>query len=291
MQTLTIVVIGRNDVGHLARTIKTIKKQIKEDGNNRVSLLYADDNSDDGSDLLAKQLFGEDRFCEMIVSDKHLFQGGIRNFAIKHLQSLEQPPEYFWFHDSDDYIAPHAIKRILNVIDNKQHPDCISVPVYTYRPGQPETAKCPVMLNNLQESAFGPVGPWAQVIKTELYVPQPDNQLTDDTPWHFEQWDKFNSWAKVEGDDPCYIWDNSNPAAITRTVDFCGNNSISLITAAFQNVLIANNLKDRWISDILRNLANMYDVRHKLTKQWVKDAWAARYKTEVQNMLAGYYVH
>lgn len=287
--TLTILIIGRNDVGHLARSLRTAGEQAK---GRAASVLYVDDCSTDGSELLASKIAEEFDNMEIIRTPRNVHIGGARNFGVSHLQAKgDNCPEYVWLHDSDDYLAPNAVERVLEVIEKHKHPDCVSVPVYTKRPGQPETAPCPVAAKDIYSAAFGPVGEWAQVFKTSLYVQNPEGQMCEDCPWHFEQFDKFETWAKVEGGDPCYVWDNTNPTAITRTVDWCNANNVTLIGAALGNALMKAGVRDRWISDNLRNIANMYDVRHKLTRQWVRDAWAARFRAEVQNMMTGFHVH
>jgi hypothetical protein len=41
-------------------------------------------------------------------------------------------------------------------------------------------------------------------------------------------------------------------------------NSYTLENLALNNILLKANKRDKWVSDLIRNFANMYDVRHKL---------------------------
>ena len=82
-----------------------------------------------------------------------------------------------------------------------------------------------------------------------------------------------------------------NATAITDTVEWAGNNSFTMEQLAMGDAAIKAGKNDQWISDVIRNYANMYDVRRKLTKPWVKAAWAQRFRNETANILTGHFVH
>jgi glycosyltransferase involved in cell wall biosynthesis len=290
MSKLTIVVIGRNDISHLNRSLQTAAKQCSEVED--CNVLYADDDSTDGSVTFANAI--ADRVLDLdvmhIVPRRNI--GGIRNAAVEYLTTKDgDRPEYIWFHDSDDYLYDGAVKRVLDVIEANNHPDCVSVPIYRLVDKDAAIPDCSVMAKTIDEAPMGPVGEWSIVFKAALYVKNPEGQMCEDCPWHYEQFDKFNTWARVEGAEPCYVWDNTNPNATTRTVDYCGSHSITLISAALDNVLIKAGKDDQWVSDNLRNIANMYDVRRRLKKNAVLEAWRRRFQTEVSNFLNGFHIH
>lgn len=289
MKKLVIVVIGHNDIAHLNRSLTAVASQASQFQG--CSVLYADDNSTDGSPDFAEFINKKYGNIDVYRSPVQRNIGGIRNAAVDYLNSLEDKPEYIWFNDSDDYATEGSVKRILDALESNQGVDAITIPVYVLRDVNAQVPDCSIRFNNLEEAATGPVGEWSIVFKRELYVRNPENQACEDCPWHFEQFDKFNTWGKVTGADPCYVWDNTNPNATTRTVDYCGTHSITLISAALDNVLIRDGKNDKWISDNLRNIANMYDVRRRLTKPWVFAAWRARFQQEVSNFLNGFHVH
>lgn len=286
---LCIIIIGRNDAGHLKRSITAASSELK--GYEGCRVLYADDHSDDGSDDLARAIASKLGNVDVFVSPVQRNIGGIRNAAIDYLSTQSGVPEYVWFNDSDDYVTPGSAKRVLDAIARNKEPDCVSIPLYTLRDESAPVPPCPVMQNTLEEAPFGPVSECAYVFKTSLYVRNPEGQRCEDCPWHFAQFDRFNTWAKVDGDAPCYVWDNTNLNATSRTVDYCGSHSITLISAALDNVLIRDGKNDQWVSDNLRNIANMYDVRRILTKPSVRAAWEMRFRQEVSNFMNGWHIH
>lgn len=288
---LCIAIIGHNDIAHLNRSLTTASDDAAD--HKDCHILYADDCSADGSADFARMLSKTRPNISVFESPFQRNIGGARNAAVEHLSSLPEGerPEYIWFHDSDDYLTKGSVARVLEAISKNNDPDCVSIPMVTWREGMTEFPKCAVVANNIDEAAYGPVSECAYAFKMSLYVKNPENQRCEDCPWHFEQFDKFGTWAKVEGDHPCYVWDNTNPNATTRTVDYCGCHSMTLLSAALDNPLIKDGKNDRWISDNLRNLANMYDVRLKLKKPSVFRAWESRFRTELSNFFNGFHIH
>ncbi len=290
MSKLTIVIIGRNDISHLHRSLTTAAEQC---GNvEGCNVLYADDASTDGSVEFADAIAMRGLDIDVLHICPRRNIGGIRNAAIEYLSTKDgERPEYVWFHDSDDYLYDGAVKRVIDTIEANGYPDCVSIPIYRLRDKDEAIPDCAVKANTIDEAPTGPVGEWSIVFKRSLYVKNPEGQMCEDCPWHYEQFDKFETWAKVEGSLPCYVWDNTNPNAVTRTVDYCATHSITLISAALDNVLIRDGKEDQWVSDNLRNLANMYDVRRRLKKSAVMSAWRKRFQNEVSNFLNGFHVH
>lgn len=291
--TLTIVMICHDDAAHLKRAIEKVKAATVEG----VRLLFVDDSSQDGSFELATTLCAG--FAEVVRTPSVSGVGGARNFGVRHLnkQPESERPNYIWFHDSDDYVSDDGIKRVMDAL--KEHPDvdCLSMPIGTLRRDPNGTAgdailyQAAVPVNDIKEAANTAVSACSKVIKLSKFVPLAEGQMCEHVAWHYHQFDQFDSWAKVDGATPCYVWDRTNDKAISETVDFCSANSNTLEGLAFSNMLPQRGLKDRWVSDFLRGMAAMYDVRHELKKPWVRACWAARFKAECLNMCGGHFVH
>jgi len=81
-------------------------------------------------------------------------------------------------------------------------------------------------------------------------------------------------------DDVCYIWNTSNPSAMTRNFDFCKNNRHSLFEYASLDIMNKNNMDDKWISGIMKMLTHMYEIRNELKNPIVKRAWSDKFKKE-----------
>lgn len=288
---LCVVMICHDDISHIKRSIDAYKAQRTPD----TTILFVDDFSSDGSGDFAKSLIGD---CGEVIRTPHnLGVGGARNFGIEHLKRLplDSRPKYIWFHDSDDYISSGAIEKIISKLHEAEDVDCLSLTIGTKIIDKTSGKEClhqgPVIASRIEDSVSGPVGVWSIVFKLSKYVAMASYQMCEHVAWHYLQFDQFDTWTKIEGESPCYIWDRTNDKAITETVSFCGDNSYTLEALAFNNILVRKGLKDRWVSDNLRNIANMYDVRHQIKKQYVKMAWAIRFRNEVANMLSGRHIH
>lgn len=287
-----VIMICHNDIQHIKRSIGEYLLQATDE----TSILFVDDSSEDGSGDFARQLIADRG--EVIRTPFRMNVGGARNFGIEHLKRKPESerPTYVWFHDSDDYIYTEAIRRVLESLKGKSRGvDCLSIPIGIKRAngtdGKTHIDFSPVAQNELYDAPCGPVGSWSIVFRLEKYVEQAANQMCEHVAWHYLQFDQFDTWGKVDSKSPCYVWDRTNTLAISQTVDFCHANSNTIEGLAFSDLLVKSGLKDSWVSDNLRNIANMYDVRHKLTKPWVRKAWAERFRMECSNMMGGHHVH
>lgn len=278
---LSIVIIGRNDVQHLARSFGTAISQKTDE----VEVVFVDDASIDATFSTANKLAEGKTNVKVLRSEKNVGIGGARNIGVKAASG-----GYIYFHDSDDYLAEHGIERILKAIKNGKDPDVILVPFQVLRPGKYEN-HFPVDYRKIEDVVGWAVGAWSAAFKRSLYVETPENVYAEDVVWHYLQYDRFNTFATVEGKEPVYIWDCTNPSAVTRTVEWFWNRSYTLEQLAFTDILVKEGLKDVYVSDTLRNLAALYDARHKLTKPWVKQAWAKRFSSCYQRMMTGHFGH
>lgn len=286
--TFSIVIPVKDDSAHIARSTKSVLSQ-GEDYD--FELVVVDDCSQDGTSELVSLIAERDERVKSFRAPMPLNCGGARNFGVEKAAN-----DYIVFLDSDDYLLEGAIKAIGDQIVSAGLPDCVSIPFKVLHKTGPETIT-KVQAKDLQSSALGPVAPWAQVIKKDKFVPFPVGTLSEDTAWHFLQFDQFETWTKVDG-DPCLVYDRTNRSAITETVEWCGKHSVTLEQLAFgtdgnlgTNEIERAGLRDKWISDVLRNYANMYDVRHDLRKPWVKKAWAVRFRNEISNLMTGHFCH
>jgi hypothetical protein len=111
-----------------------------------------------------------------------------------------------------------------------------------------------------------------------------------DMAWHFLQCEKVNVVVKVDGSSPCYFYNRNSASAVTNTLEWLAVNPRTIEQLAFDNDLVKAGMKDRIVSDVLRALADMYDIRHSLRSPDVRAAWAARFRKVVSNVMTGRFV-
>lgn len=278
---LTVVMICRNDVQHVARSLGTAL-DTRPDG---VEVVFVDDASTDATFQTAQKIVNGKPNARIIQSEKQVGIGGARNIGVNAASG-----DYIYFHDSDDYLADDGLKRIVKVIDEGKNPDVILTPFRVLRTGGYEN-HFPEGYKSIESVVSWAVGAWSAAFRRELYVPTPENVYAEDVVWHYLQYDRFNTFAIVEGKEPVYVWDCTNPSAVTRTVEWFWHRSYTLEHLAFSDILIKEGLKDSYVSDTLRNLAAMYDARLKLKKPWVRDAWSKRFSSCYQRVMTGHFGH
>lgn len=279
---LSVVIIGRNDAHHISRSLGTALKT-RHEGD--VEVIFVDDASSDATLSTAQRICDGKTNAKVLHSEVNVGIGGARNIGVRAATG-----DYIYFHDSDDYLAEHGLDRLVKTIKDSKSPDVVLVPFQVLRTGG-YVNHSPDSYKELQEIAGWAVGAWSATFKRSLYVPTPEKVYAEDVVWHYLQYDRFESFAKVDGKEPVYIWDCTNPSAVTRTVEWFWNKSYTLEHLAFSNILVKEGLKDSYVSDTLRNLAALYDVRHQLRKPWVKDAWAKRFSACYQRIMTGHFGH
>lgn len=277
---LTVVVVGRNDEHHLWRSLGAALRE-KTDS---VEILYVDDCSEDGSVKVAESVLKDGG--TVLTTGVKRGSGGARN-----LGAGKATGEYVYFHDSDDVLTEGSVKRILDALEACGDPDVLLVPFGTIRKEGVQKSFPGPQFERIESAAFWPVGPWSAVFRRSLFVPFPENVLAENVVWHFLQFDRFETFGKVPGEEPVYLWDRTNPGATTNTNEYFGTHSMTLEEIVRTNAVANMGLKDQYISDNLRNIANMYDARHKLTKPWVREAWFQRFSGEVMRLMSGHHAH
>lgn len=282
----SIVIPCHNGAGYLVRCLSSIARQTYP--NEMIEVVAVDDASTDGSGYILER-FGEDlAHFKLVRTQAPSGPGGARNRGVEKATG-----EYLFLVDCDDYLPEKSLEIIDSALRSASDPDVALFPYRVDRPASSKRVKGMVKppAQNIQQAAFSAVGPWTHVCKRKLYVPMPELIISEDTAWHFAQFDKFETMTNTGGEEPCYVYDRTNATAITDTVEWAGDHSFTLEQLAFGNAAINAGKNDQWISDILRNFANMYDVRRILTKPWVKDAWAQRFRSEISNVMTGHFVH
>ena len=289
----SLIVICRNAAGYVVRSLAAIAKQTFD--LDKVEVVFVDDGSTDYSGDIAER-FGTDlpHFKLVRTGAKNGSGcGGARNAGLK-----EATGEYVWHLDVDDFIMPYALERIDKAITeadekNKRKTDVCLLRFRTDRiiNGEPSSYVSKQLMNSVQNGVLGPVAAWAKVIRRELAVPLPPGVMAQDVAWHFVQYDKFETMAAVQGDDPLYVYDRTNGDATSNTQEWTVKNPRTLEQLAFGDEVQKLGLKDRFFSDAIRSLADMYDVRHHLTKPWVKEAWKMRFKMNYSNIMTGRWTH
>lgn len=86
---------------------------------------------------------------------------------------------------------------------------------------------------------------------------------------------------------PLYVYDRRT-GGCTRASDYFTEHSVSLEAAAKDNICINNRFPDRYISDCLRNLAEMYDMRNTLTDA-VRAQFDKRFHRDVAACMTGHW--
>lgn len=289
----SLIVICRNAASYVVRCLASIAKQTFD--LDKVEVVFVDDGSSDYSGDVAER-FGEDLpHFKLVRTDKSNGSGcgGARNAGLK-----EATGEYIWHIDVDDFIMPDALSKIDEAISkaDAKNGKKTDVVLFAYRidrnVGNVETSfPSNPPRDSLQNGVFGPVAAWAKVIRMELAVQLPVGTMAQDAAWHYAQYDRFDTMASVEGEDPLYVWDRTNKTAVSNTQEWTVNNPRTLEQLAFGNEVQKLGLKDRFFSDAIRALADMYDVRHRLTKPWVKEAWRRRFRSEYASIMTGRWTH
>ena len=289
----SLVAICRDGAGYVVRCLAAIAQQTFD--LSRVEVVFVDDGSSDFSGDIAEK-YGEElpRFKLVRTGAKDGSGcGGARNAGLAAATG-----EYVWHIDVDDWITPDALTLIDGALSKaeKAYGKPADVCVFPYRidrrPGSRHKGglvKPPA--TSVRDGVGGAVAAWAKVIRRERAVELPVGQMAQDAAWHFAQWDRFERFASVGGDKPLYVYDRTNQTATSNTQEWTVVNPRTLEQLAFGDEAAKLGLKDRFFSDAIRALADMYDVRHRLRKPWVRAAWAARFRSHYASIMTGRFTH
>lgn len=277
----TLIIPCYNNAGYVVRCLNSIKKQTFD--LKRVQVIAVDDCSTDGSGDIFELIGNDIPDFTLIRNDKNIGVGASRNTALLHATG-----KYIYFIDCDDYLSEKALERIDEALKKANDPDVAFLTFQTLQNPKKEIHK-PEGKDIVTAFATCPPGPWCKVFKRVLFVPFPTGFRAEDTVWHFVQIDRFNSYCNVEGDEPCYMYDRMNTSAITDTLAWSAQNALTLEHLAKENDAIKAGKNDKFFSDVLRALAEMYDSRHRITKPFVKNLWFARFCLIYKDMVCGHF--
>ena len=277
----SIIIPCYNNAGYVVRCLKAIKKQTFDI--TKVQVIAINDASTDGSDEILELMGNELPDFTLINNERNAGVGAARNAAMTHATG-----KYVYFIDCDDYLTENALERINDALVKANDPDVAFVPFLTLDNTKKPVHK-PTGADLLTAIAICPPGPWAKVFKRTLFIPFPVGFRAEDTVWHFVQVDRFNNFCNVTGDEPCYIYDRTNTSAITDTLMWSAQNAFTLEHLAKENDAIKAGKNDKFFSDVLRALAEMYDSRHKIMKPFIKNLWFARFCSIYQSMVCGHF--
>ncbi|SEL42706.1 Glycosyltransferase involved in cell wall bisynthesis [Roseateles sp. YR242] len=105
---LSFLIPAYNVEGYLRESVASVLSQA--DGN--VEVLIVDDCSTDGTKALMLTLAREDGRVRCVFHEKNQGVSVTRNTLLDEAQG-----QYFWFLDADDYLAPGAVPRLRQIID------------------------------------------------------------------------------------------------------------------------------------------------------------------------------
>ena len=284
---ITVAVICRNGAAHVVKFLSSVARQTFD--LSKVEVVFVDDGSTDGSDYIAER-FGEElpNFKLVRTGAKNGSGcGGARNAALK-----EATGDYIWQVDVDDFLSEDALERIDKAIESSKDKkvDAVVVTTSSVRGESARVRKDPKDAAPRALLVFGPVAAWAKVIRREVALEMKAEMTCQDMAWHFLQCEKANVVVKVDGDSPCYFYNRNSASSVTNTLEWLATNPRTIEQLAFDNALVKAGMKDRVVSDVLRALADMYDIRHSLRSPDVRAAWAARFRKVVSHVMTGRFV-
>lgn len=284
---LTFVIPVRNDARNTLRMLSELRKQIvKENAANALKVVVVDDASDDETLVVLAPLCDEWGF-KLLHLENRKGAGGARNEGLKFVKE-KFPTEYVAYLDADDFIASSFIHDINEALTTGEHPDCLLWGFATIYKGRRKDLIWIPKFKSHDDWTSAPVAPWIHATKTYMVVDFPEYLLTDDVIWWVSQ---ANALADLKAkfkfiEKPLYIYDKT-VGGCTRASEFFSENPMTLEAVACHNVCAEKGFPDRYVSDCLRNLAAMYDLRNELHDERVRAMWNDRFNKECMSIWTG----
>ena len=110
MIRLSIIVPFYNAEPYIEQCIRSLYNQ--DIPQEEYEVICVDDCSPDGSRVIVERLQNEYSTLRLLVHPKNKRQGGARNTGLK-----EAMGDYVWFVDSDDYLVPNCLGRLLRQVE------------------------------------------------------------------------------------------------------------------------------------------------------------------------------
>jgi len=287
----SLIVICRDAARYVVRSLSCIEKQ--DFDIRKVEVVFVDDGSTDFSGDIAAR-FGTNIPNFKVVRTGAVNGsgcGGARNHGLKAATG-----EYVWHIDVDDMIAPESLSKIDAALSSAEKKagkpvDVCVLPFKTVRnagSARSEGLVCP-RFGTMEDIACTAETAWSKVLRREVCVEFPPSVCGQDCVWWPLQVDRCFTGTGVGGNAPLYIYDRTNADSISRTRDWTSSNPRTLEQLAASNEAIGLGLKDRFFSDALRLIADMYDMRHVLKTPWAKKSLAIRFNLMYTKMMSGRY--
>ena len=257
---LSIIIPVHNEQLTIENLIESIYK--KEIDQSKFEVIIVDDFSTDKTPEVCLKYLRSFNNLKYIACPVNVGCGQARNIGYKNSTG-----KFIWCVDADDTIC--NLDKIISKLENK-NVDCLYL---NFKTSKNESKFRTV--HTIQDLAYTPIGPWCRIYRREFYVSFPNYRPEDVTPFYL-MIDRVQLIDSI--DDICYIYNIDNPNGHSRCHDFCNENPGDLFDYAIENRLIKNNLDDKWISGILRCLADMYDIRNKIKHIEVKKSLLGRIK-------------
>lgn len=188
--------------------------------------------------------------------------GGARNAGVANASG-----QYIWFVDADDMvIGDDAIEGLLAFIDEHGDPDEVAIGVRVVMNDRQFNFHVP---QTFDEALSATAVSWNFVFKKDKYVKQPERTWHEDVVWYFAIHDKFDTFAHYDKD--IYMYDKRHKeGTVTSTNEYVAERIMNLFANAVDNTLLKEGKDDMMISDYVRLMADMYDLRNKVQKPEVK---------------------
>ena len=282
---IEIIIPVRNCPSRVFRLLAELQNQLRQVNavTTEVGVCIVDDASTDETGETVKGFVdgrraGGEEWWRFIHLHERRNAGGARNAAARTSNA-----PWLAFFDADDTITPDALQTLLGAFTGLIDEDVI-VWGYVKKTKQGDSMWSPSFENCKTDIIKAPVGPWVKAVRRDKFVPFPEGVFCEDCPWWFAQADKLTK-AKIIP-EAIYVYDRRDNC-FSATLETFSRHPRTLEDLAYNNVLVEQGLNDRAPSDCLRNLALMYDLRNKLRKPEVREAWAKRFHTEYLNILSG----
>lgn len=288
---LSIVIPVRNGAGGLMRMLTEIDRQRKGLGQlaSRLKLVIVNDASDDETERFANDFAADGRkdWATVLHMGERRGAGGCRNVGAAYARDTLKS-EYVAFFDADDFLMKTALPAIVGACKSGGA-DCVSWGFSTLNADADKNKMWIPSYGSPDEWPSCPVAPWLHAIRSFMVAPFPEHLTTDDTIWWFRQAQVLQeTGAKFFFiKSPLYVYDRRT-GGCTRASDYFTEHSVSLEAAAKDNICINNRFPDRYISDCLRNLAEMYDMRNTLTDA-VRVQFDKRFHRDVAACMTGHW--
>lgn len=284
-KTLAVIIPNKNSVECMKKLSETLHEQTTQPD----EIVFVDDVSTDGAPDLFETYVKDMGNVKVVRSTEWLSNGGARNLGVRETKS-----DYVMFLDSDDFLYDKdAIKHVKDGIQGGLELYKIGTTQYidnVVKPYQPPPWNKAESMDKRQAITIGHAC-WLNIYRRDLIegCPFPERQLLEDDVFHIAIHDKLK--GRVGVIPHCvYVWNGSRQNQITTTMRFFGSHPINLLEVCKAD-FDKQGLQDRFVSDVLRHMASMWDVRRSLTSPEGQTAWYMAWKNIIMNFNSGILVH